>query len=183
VTSLLNNIAMRASILIVAAAVLVTRASPGQAWTAPPWDKAVVVRKLDEDFPAKQEKVWKFLVSRLNTPEVDAFKTLTTSQWKVWLPLFEKGLVEKAKKESLDTESLQQCLSVVAESNRVAQVAYLPVAAYSTKQGDIPVWIIVARWSDYHDAKTPPPSLPLIHIRTFAFDARKRSVIGFASCN
>jgi hypothetical protein len=172
-------------ILILLAVFFMVRASYGQAWTMPRWDEAVIVRKLDEDFPATKEDVWKFLSSRfINNTEVDAFKTLTTAQWKEWLPLFEKGLVEKAKKESLNAESLQQCLALVAASNGVANIAYLPVGAYATKQGDVPVWIIAAKWeSDSSIAKKQRASSQMVHTRVFAFDARKRILIGFATCN
>ena len=119
----------------------------------------------------------------INNREVDAFETLTTTQWKEWLPLFEKGLVNKAKKEALDAASLQQCLALVAASNRVANVAYLPVGAYATKQGDVPVWIIAAKWEFDSDPKKHRPSSQMLHTRVFAFDAPKCSVIGFATCN
>ena len=176
---------MRARILIFSMLLFVARASQGQPWTSPRWDEAVIVQKLKEDFPAKKEDAWQFLASRfINNPEVDAFETLTTAQWKEWLPLFEKGLVNKAKKESLDAESLQQCLALVAASNRVANVAYLPVGAYVTRQGDVPVWIIAAKWEfDYPDAKKQRPSSQMVHTRVFAFDAPKCSVIGFATCH
>ena len=178
---------MRARILIFSAVLFVARASQGQPWTSPRWDDAVIVRQLREDFPAKKEDTWHFLASRfINNKEVDAFENLTTAQWKEWLPLFEQGLVKKAKKESLDAESLQQCLALVAASNRVANVAYLPVGAYASRQGDVPVWIIAAKWEFKYsdsDSKEQGPSSQMVHTRVFAFDARKRSVIGFATCN
>jgi hypothetical protein len=178
---------MRAHILIVSALLFVACASQSEPWTSPRWDEAVIVRKWKEDFPAKKEDSWHFLASRfINNKEVDAFETLTTAQWKEWLPLFEDGLVKKAKEASLDAESLQQCLALVAASNHVANVAYLPVGAYATRQGEVPVWIIAAKWEFKHsdpDAKEPGSSSQMVHTRVFAFDARKRSVIGFATCH
>jgi len=174
---------MCARILIFSAILFVACASQGQAWTAHRWDQGVIVRKMKEDLPAKEPDIWEFLSSHfINNPEVDAFSTLTTAQWKEWLPFFEQGLIAKAKKESLDAESLQQCL--IAVSNRLEKLAHLPVGAYSTKQGNVAVWIIVFKWEgNYADAKKNRPSNPLVHTQVFAFDSRKRSVTGFATCN
>ena len=51
----LGGIYMRARILILVTVLLAARTSQGQAWTAPPWDKAVIVRKLKEDFPRRRK--------------------------------------------------------------------------------------------------------------------------------
>ena len=174
---------MRARILIFSVLLAVAYVSHSQPWTAPRWDDCVIVRKLDKELPAKEADVWNFLASNLiNDPETDAFGTLTTRQSKEWLPRFEKSLIAKATKESLDAESLQQCLITV--SNRLEKLPHLPVGAYSTKRGDVPVWIIVLKWEgDFVDAKQNHVSQPMVHTQVFAFDSRKRSVIGFATCN
>src|SRR5207302_502603 len=112
---------MSARFLIPWAILLVVCTSQGQAPTPPRWDDWVIVRKLNGDLPAKEGDIWQFLSSHfINNPETDAFGTLTTAQWKEWLPWFEQGLIAKAKKESLDAESLQQCLIEV--SNRLEKV-------------------------------------------------------------
>ena len=135
------------------------------------------MEKLKEELPAKERDIWPFLASIMGKRELEAFNMITTGQWKEWLPLFEKGLLDKARNQSLDSESLHQCL--IAVSNRVATLPHAPVAAYSTKQGDVPVWIIVLMWE--HDVRGTSTSMG--HVQVFAFDSRNRKLLGSARCN
>jgi hypothetical protein len=168
--------------LILWAVVFAAFGSPGQGWTSRRWDECVVVEALKDELPTSELDITHFLWSHVfSKPELDGLGNITTTaRWKEWLPLFEQGLIQKAQKQSLDAESLRRCLIVV--SNQTEKIAYLPVGAYATKQGDMPVWIVALKW-EYSGSKTNYPPLALTHTRAFAFDARKRSMIGFTTCN
>jgi len=173
---------MNARILISWAILLASCTSQGQVPTPPRWDNYVIVRKLKEDLPTKEAEIGQFLSSRfINNPETDAFGTLTTAQWKEWLPWFEEGLIAKAKKAALDAESLQHCL--IAVSNRLEKLPHLPVGAYLASQGDVAVWIIVIKWEFSGPEAKKRPAQPMVHTQVLAFDSRKRTIIGFATCN
>ena len=136
----------------------------------------VVVRKLDLQLPAKEEQIHDFLWSNFaNKPEEEKFEKLTTEEWKDRFHEYEKTLVGKAKWKSLDGDSLKKCLGEAFKHSK-DELAYLPVGAYSTKQGTTPVWIIVVKW------ETAKTGENLGHVRMFAFDAQSMKLIGFASC-
>jgi len=141
----------------------------------------IVVRKLDAQLPVKEEEIWGFLWTQFaNKPEEEKFAKLTTEGWQARFHEYEKILVKKAKRKSLDGDSLEKCLTEIFDSPK-DELAYLPVGAYSTVQGTNPVWIVVVKW-EISGPINDGQYLELGHVRMFAFDARNFKQIGFCTC-
>ena len=151
------------------------------------WDilgNQVVVQRFDKEFPISEGQIYDYLWSNFaNKPEEERFATLTTEDWQDRFHQYERHLITKARWKLLDSASLKSCLAEVFKDAQTtnAGLAYLPVGAYATRQGETPVWIIVVKW------ETAGPIaegeyLELVHARMFAFDAQNIKRIGFVTC-
>lgn len=151
-----------------------------------PAESRVVVKRFDVPLPTDENKVWEYLWNNFSDrPELRKFDKESGADWEAKFHRHEWFLVAKARLKLLDVASLKNCLSEVFKDAKTKNtgLAYLPVAAYSTKQGSACVWIIVVKWeciSLFSDDE--PAGYELGHIRMFAFDAKTYKVIGFSTC-
>ena len=138
----------------------------------------VCVRKFDNELPKGEEKLSRFLWNNFaNKPEEQQFDSLTSLKWRQTVAEFELALVENAKREQLDFESLKKCFQELAkEQSRLARV---PVGAYAAKQGKSAIWIIVLKWEARGIGGKPQL---LSHVMIYAFDAKKLRKIGYVTC-
>lgn len=147
-----------------------------------PLENQVVVKRLNVELPVGESKTWNFLWDNFaNKPEEEKFSGESGVGWENKFHKYEQHLVAKARWRFLDSASLQNCLAEVLKDEKTVNtnLVYLPVGAYATKQGTNDVWIIVVKWECFSFIENGDP---LGHIRMFAFDAKKHTVIGFSTC-
>jgi hypothetical protein len=148
-----------------------------------PLENWVVVKRFDLEFPKNQSQAWNFLWDNFaHRPELEKFEPKHDSDWENKFHRFEQRLVLKAQLKLLDSSNLQNCLAKVFKDAKTVNtnLVYLPVGAYSTKQGTNEVWIIIVRWEIFGLVED---GQALGHIRMFAFDAKTHKVIGFSTCD
>ncbi len=140
--------------------------------------QAVLVARLEEELPRKEEEANRFLWSKFaKRPEVAQFRSLTTEDWKLTAKEFEAALLQKAEALKLDATSLAKCLKAASkESSRLASV---PVCAYCVPQGKELVWIIAYRWEVVSAATE---KVKLSHVRVYAYDVKRIRKVGFVTC-
>jgi hypothetical protein len=149
-----------------------------QAADEKPAPDAVVVKVLSAPLPHEEDKRAKFLWDTFaNKPEEKQFNHYTTEKWKDNFAVFSKALIQKAKDQNLDTDSLRKMLDLVLKHSK-GKIAYLPVGAYQTTLDGGPVWIITVKWE--YPSKDEAPGLG--HIRMFAFDQKTMKQVAFDTC-
>jgi hypothetical protein len=148
-----------------------------------PLENQVVVKRLNVELPVGENQIWKFLWNNFaNKPDEDRFGGESSTEWEGKFHKYENKLIEKAWWKKLDSNSLKNCLAEVFNDAKTVNtnLDYLPVGAYATKQGTNDVWIIVVKWECFGFIENGDP---LGHIRMFAFDAKKHTIIGFSTCD
>jgi hypothetical protein len=147
-----------------------------------PLENQVVVKRLNVELPIGESKTWDFLWGNFaNKPEAEKFGGESGVGWEDKFHKYESKLISKAYWKNLDSNALKNCLAEVFEDAKTVNtnLAYLPVGAYATKQGTNDVWIIVVKWECFGFIEN---GASLGHIRMFAFDAKKHTIIGFSTC-
>ena len=143
-----------------------------------PAPDAVVVKVLSVPLPHEETNRAGFLWNTFaNKPEEKQFNHYTTEKWKDNFAVFSKTLIQKAKDQNLDTDSLRKILELVLKHSR-GRVAYLPVGAYQTTLDGNLVWIITVKW----EYPSKDEALSLGHIRMFAFDQKSTKQVAFNTC-
>ena len=138
----------------------------------------MVVKVLSAPLPHEEDKRAKFLWDTFaNKPEEKQFNHYTTEKWKDNFVVFSKALIQKAKDQNLDTDSLRKVLDLVLKHSN-GKIAYLPVGAYQTTLDSDPVWIIIVKW----EYPSKDEALSLGHIRMFAFDQKTMKQVAFDTC-
>lgn len=173
-------------------------------------EKDVQVGRLPKPIPKVQEEadrhIWDTFSQR---PETRLFLHYSTRDWRKNFDCFSAALVDKAKAQRFEWESLRSCLAKltkepIAQGDR-QEVAYLPIGAYRTTRDQRQVWVVFCLW-EYaidpttqvhdlapprqdatHQSKTPAPRVPrewltVGHIRMFTYDLSDATLIGFVSC-
>jgi hypothetical protein len=143
----------------------------------------VTVKRIDASLPADQNErsVW---LSEHIDPEDSKFREQTTRHWQKDYAVFSGVLLEKTKAAGLDSESLSKVLKAVQADAGNEFLAHLPIAAYASRLGDEPVWILVIHWEQC----LPPspeyrmPPQPLSHHRIYAYTQRDLRLVGGISC-
>lgn len=127
---------------------------------------------LHKRFP-DYDPVGKFLWDTFaNKPEEQKFSGCPMDGLRQRSLEFSQALVSKARSLSLAAAALDSCLV------RARKIG-LPVGAYATTQGELPVWIVVIK----QGFDVPALHLTLSHIMITAFDARTYTVVGSINCN
>lgn len=159
---------------------------------------------IPEGSKAADAFVWDAFSKR---PETELFNHYSTRGWRRNYESFSAALVEKAKVQHYEWESLRSCLTKLPKEpvaqSEPEEVAYLPIGAYRTTQGKREVWIVFCLWeydTDPAKLEAPPvvaipgaplapiaPSRPLEwptvgHIRMFTYDLAGTALIGFVTC-
>jgi len=143
-----------------------------------PAPDAVVVKVLNVPLPHEESKRAEFLWETFaNKPEEKQFNHYTTEKWKDNFAVFSKSLIQKAKDQNLDIDSLRKILDLVLKHSK-GKIAYLPVGAYQTTLDGSPVWIITVKW----EYPSKDEALSLGHIRMFAFDQKTTKQVAFNTC-
>ena len=143
-----------------------------------PAPDAVVVKVLSVPLPHEETNRAGFLWNTFaNKPEEKQFNHYTTEKWKDNFAVFSKTLIQKAKDQNLDTDSLRKLLELVLKHSR-GRVAYLPVGAYQTTLDGNLVWMITVKW----EYPSKDEALSLGHIRMFAFDQKSTKQVAFNTC-
>jgi hypothetical protein len=143
----------------------------------------VIVERIDASLPADQNErsVW---LSEHIDPEDSKFREKTTRHWQKDYAVFSGVLLEKARAAGLDSESLSKVLKAVQADAGNEFLAHLPIAAYASRLGDEPVWILVIHWEQC--LPLPPehrmPPQPLSHHRIYAYTQRDLRLVGGISC-
>ena len=107
------------------------------------------------------------------------FMSITTTGWPLKWRVFSQCLVDKAKNQALDGDSLDKCLSAVAP--KVDQIsAHVPYAAWQVHdpQTRSNYWGITSVWE--HDSIEPTQ---MGHIRIWLVNASNQTVVGEARCD
>jgi hypothetical protein len=136
------------------------------------------VKQLGKPLPTDEQKKEEFLITTM-AKEEHTFEAYTTDNWKSNFTVFAKALVQKADQQNLNSASLRSVLDLVLKDAQ-DRIAYLPVRAFQTSYAGEPIWIIVVKWEH------PIPemgTLPLGHVRAFAFEQKTSKQVGFATCN
>jgi hypothetical protein len=143
----------------------------------------LAVKRIDASLPADQNErsVW---LSEHIDPEDSKFREQTTRHWQKDYAVFSEVLLEKAKAAGLDAESLSKALKAVQADAGNEFLAHLPIAAYTSRLGDEPVWILVIHWEQC--LPLPPehrmPPQPLSHHRIYAYTQRDLRLVAGISC-
>jgi hypothetical protein len=138
----------------------------------------LVVDLLKKHLPESEDKREQFLV-RTFFKEERKFDSYTTDNWKSNFTAFSSLLVQKAEDHKLDSASLRSVLDLVLKDSQ-DKLAYLPIGAYQATLAGKPVWIVAVK-REY--PTTEMGTLPLGHIRAFAFDQKTLSRVAFMTCN
>ena len=150
-----------------------------------------VVRRSDFDMPNDRDTARGCLWSTFaNRPDAEKFSSVTSNDWEATFKQYRESLVEKARAHSLDSQSLDDCLSKVLKDSEGADkrrpwLAYLPVGAYLARQGITPVWIVVVKWKDVYPVAPNGNGVlqSFGHVRVFGYDAKSLKLIGFCTCD
>lgn len=160
---------------------MVCLASLAHAADPKPGPDAVVVKVLDTPMPREARMQSRFLWDTFaNKPEEKQFKCYTMDKWRDNYAVFAKTLVQKARDQKLDAESLRQVLNQVLKHAKGGifhlgyGLAYLPVGAYQTTLDGKLIWIVVVKWEGKEGE--------LGHIRMFAFDQKTLKQVAFKTC-
>jgi hypothetical protein len=174
-------------------------------------EKDVQVGRLSKTIPKAQEEADRFIWDTFSKrPETGLFLRYSTKDWRKNYDRFSVALVDKAKQQAFEWESLRSCLArlskePIAQGSR-EEVAYLPIGAYRTARDQRQVWVIFCLWEDAIDpskqvqdfapplrdptpkSRTPAPPMPLNwptvgHIRMFTYDLSDATLIGFVTCD
>ncbi len=119
-----------------------------------------------------------------NTREEKPFAGITTeSKEEKWL-VYSSSLISKAKDKGFDCGSLEKALERI-HAQPEEQPALLPVGAYTAKDGDEPVWIVICKW-EYFDVKSfdsdEISQAGFGHIRGWALRSKDLEEIAFFTC-
>ena len=112
----------------------------------------------------------------INAPLTDQFDCLVWDASKR-APSFVRTLIGKAESLSLDSVSLEKCLTAVMADR--GDLAYLPVSATSTTYGEVPVWVIVVKW-EYADVSSREV---LGHARVYVLAASDAKQLALETCS
>ncbi len=96
--------------------------------------------------------------------------------WRERARSFATALVQKARTDSLDAQSLQICLDKVLAD--AGGTAYLPIGASSATYRGVPAWVIVVKW----EYASSLPRDVLLHARVYVLDAKHGRQLGFWTC-
>jgi hypothetical protein len=142
----------------------------------PPPD-SVVVKVLGTALPRDETKRSEFLWATFaHKPEERRFASYTTDNWETNFNAFAKSLVQKAKKQKLNSQALQKALDLVLKQS--GGTAYLPIGAYQTTLDRNLVWIVTIKW----ESPSMGEGVALSHIRMFAFEQKTMKQVAFETC-
>jgi hypothetical protein len=137
----------------------------------------VTVQILSEPLPSDRAELNSFLWDNFISGVEPSRFECPILRWQERWETFAQALVDKAKADSLDAESLQICLAKVLED--AGRNAYLPISAsYATYRG-APVWVILVKW-EWADSS---PQEVLGHARVYVLDAKEARQLGFVTCS
>jgi len=80
--------------------------------------------------------------------------------------------------------TLSKCLTIIENSNK--KIAFVPIAAYLARKGEIPVWVIFCKWeflfalSD--TTNTEEKYITYVHTRQWAIETKEFKIIEFQTC-
>jgi hypothetical protein len=107
------------------------------------------------------------------------FTSITSARWALKWCVFSACLVEKAKAQDLDGDSLARCLSTIAPKvdRNTAYVPYAACHVHDPHTGSN-YWAITSVW-EYNF----PDPMQLGHIRMWLVNSSNLTVVGEASCD
>jgi hypothetical protein len=174
-------------------------------------EKDVQIGRLSKAISKAQEEADQFIWDTFSKrPETSLFLRYSTKDWRENYDRFSVALVDKAKEQGFEWESLRSCLAKllkepIAQGGR-EEVAYLPIGAYRTTRDQQQVWVVFCLWEVAMDpskqvqdfapplqdptpkSKTPVPPMPMDwptvgHIRMFTYDLSDAKLLGFVTCD
>jgi len=136
-----------------------------------------------KEFPTNEKELEGFLFYTFAPLIEDGrFRGATVEAWEERYEQFANSLIQKSESNMLDSKSLEKCLKKVLKDAKELNEAYLPIAAYSAKKDQKPVWIIVVGWEGTDVENVPPYKLLLSHIKVFVYDVTTIELVGYTTC-